>query len=82
MKSTLTALLLTGSLLASPALAVDKAEVVKTYADIAAAGYGDSLTSAQALQVAVEALIAAPSDETLQAARARALSADRGIPLR
>ena len=75
MKSTLTALLLTGSLLASPALAVDKAEVVKTYADIAAAGYGDSLTSAQALQVAVEALIAAPSDETLQAARAAWLAA-------
>ncbi|RCW87008.1 imelysin family protein [Paracoccus lutimaris] len=69
MKPTLTALLLTGTLLASPALAVEKADVVKTYADIAAAGYADSLTSAQALQTAVDALIAAPSDETLKAAR-------------
>ena len=70
MKPTLTALLLTGTLLASPALAVEKAEVVKTYADIAAAGYADSLTSAQALKTAVAALIATPSDETLTAAKA------------
>ena len=44
--------------------------VVGTYADIAAAGYADSLTTAQALQQAVAALIAQPSDETLAAARA------------
>ena len=75
MKSTLTALLLTGSLLASPALAVDKAEVVKTYADIAEAGYSDSLATAKALQAAVDALITTPSAETLEAAKAAWLAA-------
>jgi putative iron-regulated protein len=75
MKPTLTALLLTGTLLAAPALAVEKSEVVKTYADIAAAGYTDSLTTAQALQAAVAALIAAPSDETLKAAKVAWLAA-------
>ena len=65
MKPTLTAVLLTGTLLAGPALAVEQADVVKTYADIAAAGYADSLTSAQSLQGAIDALIATPSDETL-----------------
>lgn len=60
-----TALLLT----ASPALAATPEGVVKTYADIALAGYEDSLTTAQALQQAVSALIATPSDATLQAAR-------------
>ena len=43
--------------------------VVSTYADIAAAAYGDSLTTARALQSAVAALVAAPSAETLDAAR-------------
>ncbi|MCB6176747.1 peptidase [Rhodobacter sp. Har01] len=65
----LTALLLS-SALASPALAADPAAVLDTYADIAEAAYGDSLTTAQALQAAVAALVAAPSDATLQAARA------------
>ncbi|WP_417241322.1 imelysin family protein [Celeribacter sp.] len=45
------------------------AEVVATYADIAEAAYGDSLTTAQALGDAVDALIAAPSAETLAAAK-------------
>ncbi len=49
--------------------AADPAEVVKTYADLAAAGYGDSLSTAKALQAAVDALIATPSEETLKAAR-------------
>ncbi len=69
MKPTLTAILLTGSLLAGPALAVEQADVVQNYADIAAAGYTDSLTTAQALQSAVQALIADPSEATLQAAK-------------
>ncbi|WP_374635219.1 imelysin family protein [Paracoccus sp. (in: a-proteobacteria)] len=69
MKPTLTALLLGATLLASPALAVEKAEVVKTYADIAAAGFADSASSAQGLQAAIDALIATPSEETLTAAR-------------
>ena len=47
----------------------DRAAVLDTYADIAEAGYADSLTTARALQEAVDALIANPSEETLQAAR-------------
>ena len=52
-----------------PAQAQTAAEVVTTYADIAEAKYADSLTAARALDAAVAALIAAPSAETLQAAR-------------
>ena len=55
--------------LAVPALAVEKADVLDTYADIAAAAYGDSLITAQRLQAAVEALVADPSAENLAAAR-------------
>lgn len=55
--------------LCSPALAIEPAEVVAHYADIAAAKYGDSLTTARALQSAVATLIAAPSDDTLTAAK-------------
>jgi putative iron-regulated protein len=47
----------------------DPAAVVDTYANIAEAAYGDSLTTAQALQSAVAVLIATPSEATLQAAR-------------
>lgn len=60
---------------AMPAFAVTEAEVVKTYADIAQAGYGDSLATAKALQTSVDALIAAPSEATLQAAREAWLAA-------
>lgn len=62
----LTALLL---LTATPTLAATPVEVTTHYADMALATYQDSLTTAQALQSAVAALIAAPSDATLQAAR-------------
>jgi putative iron-regulated protein len=55
--------------LALPALAVEKAEVVAHYADIGLATYSDALTTAQALQQAVAALVATPSEATLQAAR-------------
>lgn len=58
-----------------PALAATHAEVARTYADIAAAAYGDSLTTAQTLQRAVEALIAAPSEASLLAARAAWIAA-------
>jgi len=57
------------------AQAADPAAVVATYADIAAAGYADSLTTAQALQAAVDKLIAEPSEETLGAAKAAWLAA-------
>ena len=66
MKTFLAAALCTVAL---PAFAVTPAEVVTHYADIAAAKYADSLTTAQALQTAVAALIATPSDETLSAAK-------------
>jgi putative iron-regulated protein len=55
--------------LAAPALAVEPTDVLDTYADIAAAKYADSLTSAQTLQAAVNALVADPSAEALQAAK-------------
>ncbi len=64
----LTAALMTTAL-SAPAFAVEPAEVVAHYADLAVAKYGDSLTTAQALQGAVAALVAAPSEETLTAAR-------------
>jgi putative iron-regulated protein len=61
--------------LAAPAIAATPEEVTRTYADLALAGYQDSLSTAQALQVAVAALIATPSDDTLQAARAAWIAA-------
>ena len=61
--------------LASPALAVEKSEGLDTYADIAEAAYGDSLITAQALVDAVDALIAEPSADTMQAARTAWLAA-------
>ncbi|GAA4216576.1 putative iron-regulated protein [Sagittula marina] len=63
------------ALCATPALAVEKSEVLDTYADIAHAGYEDSLTTAQTLQTAVAALLESPSDETLSAAREAWLAA-------
>ena len=62
---------------AVPALAdpVDPAAVVATYADIALAGYEDSLTLAVALGKAVDALVAQPSPTTLAAARAAWIAA-------
>ncbi|MDX8493466.1 imelysin family protein [Mesorhizobium sp. VK22B] len=61
---------LTAAVFVLPAKAESDAKaVIKTYADIALAKYEDSLTTAQALDKAVDALIAAPSAETLNAAR-------------
>jgi len=45
------------------------ADVLTNYADIAEAGYGDALSTAKALETAVDALIATPSEATLLAAR-------------
>ncbi|MFQ3255214.1 MAG: putative iron-regulated protein [Loktanella salsilacus] len=69
MKSMLFAMTATTALTALPAFAVERAEVLDTYANIAAAGYADSLTTAQALQTAVGALLDQPSEAALQAAR-------------
>lgn len=68
MKLTLTTALGSALLAAAPAFA-DKAAVLGNYADIALAKYEDSLTTAQALQAAVDTLIATPSAEALQAAK-------------
>ncbi len=72
MKTTLAITLFSTTLagaFAAPALAATPEEVVTHYADLAAAKYADSLTAAQALQAAVDALIATPTAETLMAAR-------------
>jgi putative iron-regulated protein len=66
----LIAVLALSTALCAPAIAAAPDEVVKTYADIALATYQDSLTTAEALQRAVAALIASPSDAALAAARA------------
>ncbi|MEM9966899.1 MAG: imelysin family protein [Pseudomonadota bacterium] len=68
MKQTLTALLGTTLLVATPALA-DKSAVLENYANIAQAKYEDSLITAKTLQTAVNVLIADPSAEALQAAK-------------
>ncbi len=64
-----------GLLAAGAALADDRAAALGTYADIAEAGYGDSLAAAERLRAAVGALIATPSAETMQAARTAWLQA-------
>ena len=48
---------------------VDPTAVLTTYADIAHAAYQDSLTTARTLQAAVDALLAAPSAASQQAAK-------------
>jgi len=57
------------------AFAADKAAVLTNYANIAEAKYQDSLITAKALKAAVDALVAEPSAENLQAARAAWLAA-------
>ncbi|MEO0342348.1 MAG: imelysin family protein [Pseudomonadota bacterium] len=54
---------------------VSKADVLDTYADIAEAKYADSLTTAKTLQAAVDAFLATPSAEGLQAAKTAWLAA-------
>ncbi|WP_378944224.1 imelysin family protein [Paracoccus sp. R86501] len=56
-------------LTATAAHAVEESEVLATYADIAAASYGDSLTTAKQLQQAVQTLVQDPSAQNLQMAR-------------
>ncbi len=56
---------------ASPLAAKDAnvAKVLETYADIAQAGYEDSLATAKTLQKAVETFIDKPTEENMKAAR-------------
>ncbi len=62
---------LTAAIFVLPAKAAepDLMGVVSTYADIGLATYEDALTTAKALDKAVDALIANPSQETMDAAR-------------
>jgi putative iron-regulated protein len=55
--------------------ATDAAAVVKHYAEVAYAKYSDALSTAEALDKAVDALVAAPSEATLKAAREAWLAA-------
>lgn len=57
------------------ATAVDASSVITNYADIAAAKYGDALITAKALKTAVDAFVAAPSAESLAAARSAWIAA-------
>ncbi len=75
MNHMIAACLMTTALSALPLAAATPDEVVATYADIAQAKYEDSLATAQTLQSAVDALIAAPSAEALDGARKAWLAA-------
>ncbi len=57
------------STLAFAQAAPDVGAVVKTYADIAEAGYADALAEARKLKTAVETLIKEPTEANLKAAR-------------
>ncbi|MTH96909.1 imelysin family protein [Roseibium sp. RKSG952] len=70
MKSLKFGLLTATALFALPAFAAEPADVLSTYGDIAQAKYADSLETAKQLKVAVDALVANPTEETLGAARA------------
>lgn len=72
---TTSALALSLGNLAIAADGVSKSAVLSNYADIAAAKYADSVTTAKALHGTLEALIASPSDTTLQAAKEAWLAA-------
>jgi len=54
---------------ANAAKAADPKAVLKTYADIAAAAYGDAADSARKLQSAIDDLVKAPGEDKLTAAR-------------
>ncbi len=62
-------------LTAMPASAAGPEDVLKTYADVAQAGYEDSLETAKALNAALRALVDKPSAEALDAARTAWLAA-------
>lgn len=70
MRSLKYGLLAATALLAMPAMAATSSDILTNYGDIAHAKFQDSLTTANALETAVDALIATPNDETLAAARA------------
>ena len=68
MRKLITAAFAATALTAMPVLA-DKATVLDTYANIAYAGFGDSLTSAKMMQTAINDFVANPSAATHQRAK-------------
>jgi putative iron-regulated protein len=68
---------LAASLAASPASAADPTpkDVLKIYADIAQAGYTDSLDTARTLKLAVNSFLAKPTEDNLRGARAAWIAA-------
>ena len=73
------AVLAIGTCFAAPATAepapIAPKDVLKTYADIAQAAYSDSLDAARTLKLAIDALIAKPTEDSLRAARAAWIAA-------
>lgn len=63
------AITLAVALTATQAGAVTQQDILETYANVALAKYEDALSTAQQLDVAVDALITNPSDEMLEIAR-------------
>ncbi|WP_108258478.1 imelysin family protein [Mangrovicoccus ximenensis] len=61
--------------LAAPAFAVEKTDVLATYIDMGQAKFEDSLSTAKVLQEKVDALVADPSPQALDAARQAWLAA-------
>ena len=60
----------------SPAIAESAPkDVLKTYADIAQAGYTDSTDTARTLKLAIDAFLAKPTEDNLRAARAAWIAA-------
>jgi putative iron-regulated protein len=69
LRSLVLALTISVSPIAAFAQAPSDTEVLSNYADLALAGYQDSLLTAQALDRTIDTLIAEPSEASLQAAR-------------
>jgi len=59
----------------APALADGPKDVLKNYADIAQAGYADSLETAKTMQLAVTEFLSSPTEPNLRAARAAWIAA-------
>ncbi|MEM8644114.1 MAG: imelysin family protein [Pseudomonadota bacterium] len=60
---------------ASPVLADAPKDVLKNYADIAQAGYADSLETAKTMQLAIDEFLESPTEPNLRAARAAWIAA-------
>jgi putative iron-regulated protein len=59
----------------APAMADGTADVLKTHADIAQAGYEDSLDTARTMKLAIDAFLSEPTEANLRAARASWIAA-------